>query len=317
MIERTSPSRRRTGWRLGGAIAVVGGLGSAVLAPSMLVPSAGAAVRSSVAVVLPPGYSAANVVFMDNFTGGRLNAARWNRYLTSRAAGGSPWNSNRSGGSSPANPSVNYDQEYDLPGQVHVRNGLVIRAIRRPTPGVLGSGPMVYPWRSGAVSSYGHFQFTGGYLQVVAKMPSAPGLWPGLWMLPGQSGTGGDNYEIDLFEGGMLAGGANPATTFSWHLHTPSGIVGSTVPVGVSLGSGYHRYGLDWVPGRSITWYFDGRVVGRVTSATASIPTEPMELLLNVQVANSAAAGWHSVPSGATTSGAMRIRSVEVLSSSG
>jgi hypothetical protein len=291
-----------------------GGLGAVMLATALPVHPAGAVATPRIAVVLPAGYSAANLVFMDNFAGGRLDASRWNRFLTSRAAGGWPWNSNRNGGSSPANPSVNYDQEYDLPSQVHVKNGLVIRAVRRPTSGVLGSGSVLYPWRSGAVSSYGHFQFAGGYLQVVAKMPSQPGLWPGLWMLPGTSGSGGDNYEIDLFEGGMLAGSANPATTFSWHLHTPSGIVGGTVPVGVSLGSAYHRYGLEWVPGRSITWYFDGRVVGRVTSATVSIPTEPMEILLNVQVANAAASTWHSMPTSSTTAGAMRIRSVAVLS---
>jgi beta-glucanase (GH16 family) len=243
------------------------------------------------ALSTPAGYSASDLVFQDDFSGTTLDNT-WHPYITSNAANGAPWNSNGAGGSGGGNA---LDVEYDMPSQVSVNNGtLDITAAQKPVVGDVRGSAVTFPVTSGAVSSYGNFEFTGGYLQISMKAPSGDGAWPGLWLLPGKgAGSSGDNFEIDMQEGGYLGSGpANQA--FAAHLHTPSGTFGSQINSGIDLTAGFNTYGIDWVPGKSITWYLNGKQVAQVTSAQMPIPTEPMELIIDSQVANSNAAGWHT-----------------------
>jgi beta-glucanase (GH16 family) len=245
----------------------------------------------------PSGYSASQLEFEDSASGTAINPDYWNTFITSNAAQGQPWNSNGAGGSSAAATDPDYDAEYDLPGQVSEANGVIdLKATETPTEGVDGYS-MVFPWASGVLSTYGHFQFDGGYVQIEAKMPAGDGLWPGLWLLPGPGGSNGDDYEIDIFEGGADDGGPGTLSSdmYAWHLHTPSGTVGADTNTNVNLTTSFNTYGLSWVPGQSITWYLNGNVVGQVTSAQARIPDEPMELIMSLQVANSNTSSWHSV----------------------
>ncbi len=250
-------------------------------------------------------------------SGSSLDHADWNTFITSNGAGGEPWNGNGKGGSTAAN-YPDYDAEYDLPGQVTQRDGtIVLRATKTPTPGVLNGRPTVFPFASGVVSTYGKFEFAGGYVQIRAKMPRAAGMWPTLWLLPGPGGTDGDDYEVDMFEGGADDGGRGSTwrDMFAWHLHTPSGSFGGDTNSGANLTARFHTYGLDWIPGVSLTWYLDGEVIGEVTSAQASIPTEPMELIISLQVANSAASYWHTAYSAsAPVNSEMLVASVKVYS---
>lgn len=261
----------------------------------------------------PLGTPAGRLVFSTRFPGHRLAGSDWNRFITSAAASGMPWNSNGRGGSAPANGRHLLDLEYDLPSQVRIDNGLRIVAERRPTSGMLLGRPTVYPWRSGAVSSYGKLELDGGFVQVEAKMPTGPGLWPGVFLLPGPEQAGRpDRHEIDLFEGGYMQGSSNPAENMAWRVHDGSASRGGVTGVGTDLSSGFHTYGIDWVPGRSVTWYFDGRQVGRVTSAQIAIPDEPMELIIDLQVANAAAGSFHTLVGPATPSSAtMVVRGVQ------
>lgn len=254
------------------------------------------------AIGAPVGYSRADLAFSDS-PGVTVLGTDWNRYITSRAAGGWPWNTNSAGGSSSANPSVDLDGEYYEPSNVTTHRGVLdLRAVHGTTSGMLGNSAHSYPFSSGALSTYGKFEFTGGYVQVEAKMPSGDGMWPGIWMLPGPGGSAGDNYEIDLFEGGMndAGPGSSPATTFAWHIHAGDRVVGEDSNVGTNLTTSFHTYGLSWVPGQSLTWYLDGRKVGALTSAQVSIPDEPMELILTLQVALAQDGGWHTVPDSST-----------------
>ncbi len=264
------------------------------------------------ALSLPGGQT----LFDDQFSGSSLDTSNWNSFLTSRAASGWPWNSNNAGGSSSANPSVNNDLEYNLPSGVAMSSGgLKLTATRATTQGVLGTSPYTYPWASGAVSSYNHFEFDGGTLQVLAKMPSGDGMWPGLWMLPGPGGNAGDDAEIDMFEGGFTSNGDNVNDNYAWHMHSSTGWVGGVVNTGIDLTAGYHVYGLNWVPGQSMTWYFDGKQIAHITSADANIPNEPMELILTLQVAADSTSGWHTLVDGSTPSSAsMYVREVKVTS---
>ncbi|ESY82520.1 hypothetical protein X740_06810 [Mesorhizobium sp. LNHC221B00] len=251
------------------------------------------------ALSAPAGFASSDLVFEENFSGTALDSD-WHTYITSNAANGWAWNSYGSGGSGPGGA---YDADYDMPSQVSVSNGLLdLTAIKQPVSGMNQGTAQTFPITSGAVSSYGNFEFNGGYLQISMKAPSGDGAWPGLWLMPGKgAGTSGDNFEIDMQEGGYTGSGpANQA--FSYHLHTPSGEFGGVVDTGIDLTAGFHTYGINWVPGESITWYLDGKQMAQVTSAQVPIPNEPMELIMSNQVANSNAAGWHTALDSSTPS---------------
>jgi beta-glucanase (GH16 family) len=228
-------------------------------------------------------------IFEDHFT--RLDPTKWNTFLTSRASAGGPWDGDGAGGS---NGSAQYNADYFLPSQVTADHGLVIAGSEQPTPGRAYQLPVTLPWRDGVVSSYGKFEFTGGYVQVTAKLPSGNGLWPAFWMLPGPGGTRGDDYEIDMFEGGFIGNGVPATHNHAWHVIVDGKSYGGVTDIGTDLTSSYHVYGLDWMPGRSLTWYLDGRQVGQLTSATCPIADEPMELILGLSVANAETTAWHT-----------------------
>ena len=263
----------------------------------------------------PAGYSSSDLVFQEDFSGTTLSSY-WHTYLTSNAANGWAWNSNGSGGSGMGNQN---NAEYDMPSQVSVSNGMLdLTAIRQPVDGIAGGTPYTFPVTSGSVTSYNNFEFNGGYLQISMKAPSGDGAWPALWLLPGAgAGSSGDNFEIDMQEGGML--GSGPANqNFAWHLHTPSGTFGGVVNTGVDLTAAFHTYAIDWQPGKSITWYLDGKQVGQVTSAQAPIPNEPMELMLSNTVANASTSGWHTALDSSTPSTMqMQIDSIQLYQKAG
>ncbi|TIT01735.1 family 16 glycosylhydrolase [Mesorhizobium sp.] len=263
----------------------------------------------------PAGFASSDLVFEENFSGTALDSD-WNTYITSNAANGWPWNDNGSGGSTPGGP---YNADYDMPSQVSVSNGtLDLTAIQQPISGMNQGTAQTFPITSGAVSSYGNFEFNGGYLQISMKAPSGDGAWPGLWMMPGEgAGSSGDNFEIDIQEGGFT--GSGPADqNFAWHLHGPSGVAGGVVDSGVDLTAGFHTYGINWVPGESITWYLDGKQMAQVTSAQVEIPDQPMELMMNNAVANSNATGWHTALDSSTPSSMqMQIDDVQLYQKAG
>ncbi|MGX9148085.1 family 16 glycosylhydrolase [Mesorhizobium sp. 128a] len=267
------------------------------------------------ALSAPAGFASSDLVFEENFSGTALDSD-WHTYITSNAANGWAWNSDGSGGSGPGGA---YAADYDLPSQVSLSNGLLdLNAIRQPVSGMNQGTAQTFPITSGAVSSYGNFEFNGGYLQISMKAPSGNGAWPGLWLMPGKgAGTSGDNFEIDMQEGGYTGSGpANQA--LSYHLHTPSGEFGGVVDTGIDLTAGFHTYGINWDPGKSITWYLDGKQMAQVTSAQVPIPNEPMQLIMSNQVANSNVAGWHTALDSSTPSSMhMQIDGVQLYQKTG
>ncbi len=99
--------------------------------------------------------------------------------------------------------------------------------------------------------------FTFGNIRMVAKLPSARGSWPGLWLLP-QSHQWPP--EIDIFE------------SMPWGKHQQQLHFGVLVPKGAARGfgkwtdlgadpsAGSHEYGLNWTP-ETLTGLFDGKVL--------------------------------------------------------
>jgi Glycosyl hydrolases family 16 len=136
--------------------------------------------------------------------------------------------------------------------------------------------------------------------------------------MPGKgAGSSGDNFELDIQEGGFT--GSGPANqNFAWHLHTPSGWFGGVVDTGIDLTAAFHTYAINWDPGKSITWYLDGKQIAQLTSAQAPIPNEPMELNMNMGVANSNAAGWHTALDSSTPSSMpMQVDAIQLYQKAG
>jgi beta-glucanase (GH16 family) len=267
----------------------------------------------------PAGFTANELVFDDNFLGNTLNSSYWNSYMTSNSTKGGPWDSNGNGGSGLGGP---YDADYDMPYEVAVDNGLTLNAVRQSVEGanyVNGQVvPQTFPVTAGVVDTYGKVEFDGGYLQISMEEPSGDGSWPGLWLLPGAgAGNVGNNFEIDIQEGGYTDGSANPDDVLAYHLHTPKGTFGGEVNTGVDLTAGYNTYAIDWVPSESVTWYLNGHAVAEITSAEAPIPDEPMELIMSNQVATSAATGWRTTMDSSTpASMPMRVAEVQLYKAS-
>ncbi|MES2487329.1 MAG: glycoside hydrolase family 16 protein, partial [Bacteroidota bacterium] len=112
-------------------------------------------------------------------------------------------------------------------------------------------------YTSARLMSHNKFDFTYGRVEFKAKLPTALGSWPALWML-------GSNYqtnswpacgEIDIME---YAANMSP-TTVSGTLHYPgnSGGNGNTGNTQLANPSDWHVYTLIWSP-ESITWTIDG-----------------------------------------------------------
>jgi hypothetical protein len=104
------------------------------------------------------------------------------------------------------------------------------------------------------------FQYTYGVMQARVYLPadgSRLADWPAVWANGQASSTYG---EDDLVEG--LAGVA------CWHFHNSDGELGGC---DTAIKPGWHTVASDWQKG-SVTFYYDGRKVGSVTSGITSVP---------------------------------------------
>jgi hypothetical protein len=120
--------------------------------------------------------------------------------------------------------------------------------------------------------------FTYAHIRMVAKLPSARGSWPALWLLPSSHQW---PPEVDVFEGMV------------WGSHLKQIHIGVLVPQGeqgnsiewVNLPSnpsqGFHEYGLDWTPA-TLTMLFDGKVI--YTEPTPAAMQQSMYLITNLAV---------------------------------
>jgi hypothetical protein len=120
--------------------------------------------------------------------------------------------------------------------------------------------------------------FTFGNMRIVAKLPSARGSWPALWLLPESHQW---PPEIDIFE------------TMPWGKHQqqihygvllPKGVSGhfsGWMDIGIDPSAGFHEYGLDWTP-ETMTGLLDGRVLWQ--QPTAATLQQNMYLIINLAV---------------------------------
>jgi beta-glucanase (GH16 family) len=238
----------------------------------------------------PAGYSAGQLVFDDQFSGASLNSAHWSTYMGGQ---GEPmWNSHGlpAGDSAAGNY---YHQTYFSPSQVSVNNGLALTMVPDTKYSSLG-----YSYRSGVVTTDNKFALRSGYVQIKAKMSdSSLGGWPAIWFI--DPNGGGGSQEIDLQEGGFTAKSAGlPGRTPANNIlvstyHTPSGSQSDFSHATLKpMNSEFNTYGMEYIPGRSIKTYFNGKLVG---SWTQDISTTPYEIVIWNAQATVNASGFHTI----------------------
>jgi len=240
--------------------ALVGLVGLALLglAAGELLEQAGRSSRAVVIAAAPtgdPGHW--HGIFDEEFGAGSLDTAVWSTGWFGAGITG------------PINP----DDElscYD-PAEVTQANGIldlgiVARAETCPT----AAGMIAKPYATGFISTRGRFSFTHGFLEARIWLPPTPSGqiadWPAFWAV----GRGPADGELDVVEGlGGLA---------CWHFHAPAGVTGNCSAA--TFAGGWHTFGADWEPG-NVTWYYDGRPVGSVSSG---ITSSPLFLILDLSV---------------------------------
>lgn len=122
--------------------------------------------------------------------------------------------------------------------------------------------------------------FRGGRIRMLAKLPSARGAWPALWLLPEDHAW---PPEIDAFE-------AFPWGEHRKQLHVgaiPSALDGPQpkqdwLPIPTEPASGFHEYGLDWTD-QTLTYFYDGQVIHRQPTPP-SLRNRAMYLIVNFAV---------------------------------
>jgi beta-glucanase (GH16 family) len=148
----------------------------------------------------------------------------------------------------------NEDQYYtkDRRENVRVENGcLVIEAHKEPWQGM--------NYTSGSIQTNGKFIFSGGRIEVRAKVPSGRGTWPAIWTLgSGFPKTTGhpECGEIDILE----YVGYNP-DRFWFNAHTPgtyfidAQLHGTSVS-NVAASEEFHVFALEWYEDH-LKWFVD------------------------------------------------------------
>ena len=230
-----------------------------------------------------------HLVFDATFAGNHLNRAIWDTCY--------PWELQQNGCTNFGNPQ---EVEWYLPTRISVNDGaLHLIATHTPTNGLTVSGaPKIYSYRSGMVTTYPSLDFTYGYLQIVARVPAGPDLWPALWLHPASDQP---TPEVDILESG-----ADPRGMLIAY-HPPTGTVFMHTFTTANLTIGWHSFAIDWTP-QSLTWYVDGTLEASVTT---HVPSVPMYLIADLAVNNFAKqCSGEVVPS--TCTGSMAIRSIKL-----
>ena len=279
------------------------------LVPVLATCTSSSIVASDGSMQAPAGYTSEQKIFEDQFTGTSLDTTKWTTYL---GAEGTRWDNFGKIAAPYSGPNTPLTNSYSMfgPSQVTVNNGLTLTAKRN---NVVSTG--TYPWISGVVTTEGKFTLptSGWYVQVKAKLPDMTrGMWPGVWFLPARSGTAFN--ELDFIQGGETgAGPVNQVNAFDYF--SPERQRQSTPNLGVDLTAGYHIWGLQWTPGVGIKAWLDGKLVWSLSaSSSLTIPSEPYEIILDLDVAGGTASGSHTIYDATTPTSSMVVAEVQAYS---
>ena len=209
-------------------------------------------------LAVPAGWK---LTFDPSFSGPQLDTSTWATCYD--------WATSPSVGCT-NNPAA--EKEWYIPSQVNVSGGSVnLVAERESTPGVSSTGAAeTYTCRSGMISSKPGFDFTYGLIQITAKLPYGPGLWPALWLA-----ATNDQWppELDIMEHWY----SEPQMKVYDHT-VGKKYLGGPVSTPANLSAGFHTYSLMWTKDR-VTWYLDGV---QVYTTTSYVPQQAMYFIANV-----------------------------------
>ena len=177
----------------------------------------------------------------------------------------------------------NNEQQYYIPeaiAQDGSADGNLIITTKRITQPPKNAGICyvgLCSFTSGRLDTQGKISFKYGFIEARIKMPVGSGNWPAFWMLGDNINQVGWPYsgEMDIVE---IHSDRPTITTSATHFSatdTPNTccsnarFVFDEVEVGVNVSSDYHTYAISWLP-NSISYYFDGRLVGKTTPSRVS-----------------------------------------------
>ena len=214
------------------------------------------------------------LLWSDDFIGAKgsqASSASWTPRLCNQAA-------SNGGGT-----CYNNEQQYYIPEAIaqdgSVDGNLIITTKRITQP--VTNGGICYvglcSFTSGRLDTQGKLSFKYGFIEARIKMPVGSGNWPAFWMLGDNINQVGWPYsgEMDIVE---IHSDRPTITTSATHFSatdTPNTccsnhrFVFDEKTVGVDVSSGFHTYAIAWLPD-SISYYFDGRIVGEATRSRVS-----------------------------------------------
>jgi len=192
----------------------------------------------------------------------------------------------------------NNEQQYYIPEAIaqdgSVNGNLIITTKRITQPptnaGICYVG--LCSFTSGRLDTQGKLSFKYGFIESRIKMPAGSGNWPAFWMLGDNINQVGWPYsgEMDIVE---IHSDRPSITTSATHFSatdTPNTccdnhrFVFDEVNFGrVNVSSDFHTYAIAWLP-NSISYYFDGQLVGSATPSRVSgkwVFNEKFFLILN------------------------------------
>ncbi|MEO1512962.1 MAG: carbohydrate-binding protein, partial [Planctomycetota bacterium] len=153
-------------------------------------------------------------------------------------------------------------------------------------------------YTSARIRTIGKQEFLYGRFEARARIPSTPGVWPAIWMLPQNApgsnqalyGTWPKSGELDIMESADFADKIQGTAHFGF---TFPGVVRSGGQVLGDFDDGYHVFAMEWDPD-SVRWFLDGVQYHEMTSAqwfSESAPgnsrapfDQPFYLLMNIAV---------------------------------
>lgn len=220
------------------------------------------------------------LVFNGTFQGSTVDDSMWSTCLPGKSSGCTNFG--------------NDEYEWYSKSQAQVY-GNALHLVAQPSPIVGESSdgkPETYSCRSGTVNTYKSFQFEYGHLQVIARIPSGPGLWTGLWLAAADREW---PPEIDILEDW----GA-PNSHAGQYLHSVDAPRVSATPAGGGMSAGWHTFDLYWTP-RQLTWLVDGV---QTLTANKHIPHQIMYFIADL--------ADYSMSEPGSCNGQLEIRSVRV-----
>jgi serralysin len=168
----------------------------------------------------------------------------------------------------------------------------ILTVTARPTAGL----PRPFTYTSGCLSTAGLFSFQYGYAEIRCQAPGGNGFAPTFWMMKWTRKWEDVVWppEVDIFQASSRINNQHYPAVLSGPKAKPIE-AGQFVDTGVDISQRMHTYGFEWTQ-KTMTWYFDGKVVMQRPSPNGT--DVRMYLMLSLAVGDDGP--WIGKPDGST-----------------